>query len=89
MLDTTQHQALAPDECLRDLTFELSATSNAYLVEQKAFRDRYIIGCSLLMDIMILSFMYFFYAKGKSYRIVLAYAFYFGCRTFLQVSFEC
>lgn len=71
------------NKCLRDYTFIWTEKINQFLIDDVSFRDKYIIFCSTLMDIMFLSFFFMFWKHWRTYRIALAYPIFFGTRAFI------
>ena len=72
---------------MRDYTFIATDSLNQFLRENEDIKNRYIIFASFLMDLMILSFLGFFYFYWRSYRIMFGYVLFFVTRTFLQKNF--
>ena len=70
-----------------DQTFIFTDPVNNFLRNHIDIKNRYIIYASFLMDCMIVSFMTLFYFYWGTYRIMISYVLFFGCRMFIQVSF--
>jgi hypothetical protein len=70
-------------ECLRDVTFEWTSPINEFLIYNRDIKKRYIIFASFLMDCMLGSFMILFLFYWKTYRVIIAYAMFFGTRAWV------
>ena len=70
---------------MRDYTFIATQPINQFLIDNLEIKNRYIIFCSFLMDLMIISLLSLFYLYWKTYRLAFAYILFFLCRGVLQV----
>ena len=85
MFQVKRIDEITPDECLRDYTFIWTRDINAFLSANRDICDRYIIFASFLMDFMLLNFFWMWLNYWKSYKMIIAYVLFFGCRGLVQV----
>jgi hypothetical protein len=71
--------------CVWDRTFAWTNSINTFLNKHESLTDAYIIICSLMMDIMMLNLFFWWSLMWKSFRPILAYLLFFGCRGIIQV----
>ena len=71
--------------CVWDRTFAWTNPINTFLNKHETLTDAYIIVCSLMMDIMMLNLFFWWFLMWKSFRPILAYLLFFGCRGIIQV----
>ena len=75
------------EECVRDYTFRWTAAVNDFLSHRPLLTDRYIIFCSFLMDVMLISVFVSWLIYWKSFRVILTYLLFFGVRSQIQNNF--
>ena len=73
--------------CSYDFFFDITQPVNDMLKANLDTKNKYIIYCSFLMDLMLLSFMLFFVLYWKLFRVIIAYAAFFLTRSFVQKTF--
>ena len=87
MFETSTDNVLAEGVCIKDRSFEFTDGWNTFLRDHVEIKKRYIIFASTLMDVMLVSFVvYYFFKFWSSYRIIIAYIIFFSTRALLQVS---
>ncbi|CDW87357.1 UNKNOWN [Stylonychia lemnae] len=87
MFNVERVDVITRDECMRDYSFKVTETINKYLIDNLDIKNRYIIFCSFMMDLMIIILMALFYLYWKTYRLMFAYILFFVCRAILQKNF--
>ena len=84
MFETSTDNVLAEGVCIKDKSFEFTEGWNTFLRDHVEIKKRYIIFASTLMDVMLVSFVvYYFFKFWSSYRIIIAYIIFFSTRALL------
>jgi len=74
-------------ECMRDYTFIWTEKINVFLRTRLPLRNAWLIYQGFLMDWIQLSGVYFLHNYYSTYRVVFAFAFFYGMRGYLQNNF--
>ena len=83
MFYTERRDVITADQCIVDKSFEWTSNINSWLVHHIDVKNRYIVYASLLMDLMVVSYITIFIFCFKSFRVILSYVIFFGIRCFI------
>lgn len=88
MFSTDRQDVITEKQCIVDKTFIWTDHVNAWLMNHLDTKNAYIIYCSLLMDLMVFTYLGFFILYFKSLRVIISYVMFFAMRCFVQVSYS-
>ncbi len=72
---------------MRDYTFIATEVMNHWLVQNLLARDIYEAIASIMMDVMVISFLVHWFFKLHTFRLFLTYIVFYGIRSIIQNRF--